>query len=431
MHKHTGRRTGTFSAALFWSVIAAAFIGPGTVTSAGKAGAQHGTALLWAVGLSILATLVLQEAAARLTIASGRNLGEHLRLRFLRQPIIPFLVWFGVAFGCAAYEAGNILGAVAGLQLVVPGNGQFYTTIIFLFALVLLYAQKPQKVARTLGMLVAIMGIAFIIVAVNTPVTLHQLIAGFKPSVSQSSTLLIIALVGTTIVPYNLFLGSRLGSGQSLTGMRRGLTIAVVFGGLITMSILIAGIRLSGTFTFEALGATLSNQLAPWAGYLFGVGLFAAGLTSAVTAPLAAAITAQSIFPEWKEGSLPYRLVWIIVLCTGFVLGITHVQPIPVILAAQAFNGMLLPVVVFMLFIVAFGQGPSKTRAWYTVVAWIILVTVSFLGMHSLITVGGRLSLWNADNHQSLLVAACISLLIGFLALRGVGTGTGSITHHS
>jgi len=66
------------SAALLWSAIAAAFIGPGTVTTAASAGAGYGAALLWAVAFSVIATFVLQEAAARITIATGQDLATIL-----------------------------------------------------------------------------------------------------------------------------------------------------------------------------------------------------------------------------------------------------------------------------------------------------------------------------------------------------------------
>ncbi|RLD51406.1 MAG: divalent metal cation transporter, partial [Bacteroidetes bacterium] len=61
---------------LFWSVVSAAFIGPGTVTTATKAGVYYNFQLLWALVFSTFATLLLQEASARLTIRSQMNLGE-------------------------------------------------------------------------------------------------------------------------------------------------------------------------------------------------------------------------------------------------------------------------------------------------------------------------------------------------------------------
>ncbi len=75
---------GRLGSILFWSVIAAAFIGPGTVTTAASAGARFGPRLLWALSFSTLACLLLQEASARLTVVSGRSLGEALADRYPR-----------------------------------------------------------------------------------------------------------------------------------------------------------------------------------------------------------------------------------------------------------------------------------------------------------------------------------------------------------
>ena len=60
-------------------LVAAAFIGPGTVTTASIAGANFGFALMWALLLSIIVTFVLQEMSSRLGIVSGLGLSEALR----------------------------------------------------------------------------------------------------------------------------------------------------------------------------------------------------------------------------------------------------------------------------------------------------------------------------------------------------------------
>ena len=113
---------------LFWSIIAAAFIGPGTVTTASKAGASLGMGLLWALLFSIVATIILQEAAARITIASGKNLGEILAIKYGAdgRSRIKVLLFLAVAFGCAAYQAGNMLGALGGVALFA--NCLLYTS---------------------------------------------------------------------------------------------------------------------------------------------------------------------------------------------------------------------------------------------------------------------------------------------------------------
>ncbi|MEO1384149.1 MAG: divalent metal cation transporter, partial [Bacteroidota bacterium] len=72
------------------AMIAAAFIGPGTVTTASLAGASQGYVLLWAVVFSVLATLILQEMAARLGVVGKMGLGEAIREK-IQHPILKWL----------------------------------------------------------------------------------------------------------------------------------------------------------------------------------------------------------------------------------------------------------------------------------------------------------------------------------------------------
>lgn len=101
--------------------VAAAFIGPGTVTTATMAGAGYGYTLIWAIAFSILATIVLQEMSARLGVITGMGVGDALRKKtqnkFLK--VVTFtLVVLAIVIGNAAYEAGNLTGAVLGFDNV-------------------------------------------------------------------------------------------------------------------------------------------------------------------------------------------------------------------------------------------------------------------------------------------------------------------------
>lgn len=344
---------------LFWSVISAAFIGPGTVTTAAKAGAEFGTSLIWALTFSTIATIFLQEAAARVAVASGKNLGEAIAQRFQRPATrwIRYFTGISVIFGCAAYQAGNILGAVSGTSLLFDWNPQITTLIIGTICGGVLWVGKPATISRFLGLVVAAMGLVFISVAFRAEVSPANVLTGsVVPAFPEGSGLLIIGLIGTTIVPYNLFLGSGIGKGQDMNSMRRGLITAVVIGGVISIAILISGTQMNGAFSFEALGEMLQKEIGNWASIFFGIGLFAAGFTSAVTAPLASAITAQSLFgggnPHWAPGSRNYRIVWIFVWATGMLFGLSGIKPIPAIILAQALNGLLLPFIAIFLLIV-------------------------------------------------------------------------------
>lgn len=340
---------------LFWSVIAAAFIGPGTVTTAASAGAGFRYSLLWALAFSTLACLLLQEACARLTVVSGRDLGEALRLQYsgLARLAVSASVLVAIVLGCAAYQAGNILGGVAGAELGSGLSTGLLTLASGVGAALLLYLGAPRAVARLLSILVAVMGLAFVVTAWRLGPAPADLLAGtLVPTIPGGSGLLILGLVGTTVVPYNLFLGSALARGQSLSELRFGLTIAVVLGGIVSMGIVVVGAEVRGPFGFEALAEVLGTRLGGWAPSLFAAGLFAAGFSSAVTAPLAAAVTARSLAPRgegWGDRSRRFRAVWLGVLAVGVGFGLAGVRPVPAILIAQAFNGVLLPLVAIFL----------------------------------------------------------------------------------
>lgn len=336
---------------LFWSVIAAAFIGPGTVTTAASAGAQHGYALLWALTFSTIATVVLQEASARVTVVSGQTLGEAIRLQFAGTrlgPLVLLLVLGAIVLGNAAYEAGNILGAVAGAELGIDLSRRALTVTIGATAGVVLWIGTPRAVAKLLSLTVAFMGLAFLATAIQLRPDLSEVVTrALVPSFPPGSGLLILGLIGTTVVPYNLFLGSGIAAGQELKELRFGITIAVVLGGIISMGILVVGSAVQGEFGYPAMEAALATRLGPGAGALFGWGLFAAGLSSAITAPLAAAVTARSLFAgggsAWDPRSWRYRSVWLGVLLVGVGFGVAEVRPIPAIILAQALNGIVLP----------------------------------------------------------------------------------------
>lgn len=380
---------------LFWSLVSAAFIGPGTVTVAASAGASFHLSLLWALFFSTIATIVLQEAAARITIASGKSLGEIISLKYPNESgdSIKTILFLSVAFGCAAYQAGNLLGAMAGISLLTDINPKIILPIIGLVCASILFLGNIKVIARTLGIVVALMGLLFIYVALQTDVPFYDVLEStLLPTFPENSLLLIISLIGTTIVPYNLFLASGISRGQSISEMRWGVSIAVLLGGLFSMAILIVGTQISGTFSFDNLANALAERSVKWTGTLFAFGLFAAGISSSITAPLAAAITAQSMYQksqgEWSPKSLYFRLVWAIVIGVGLLFSLLDIKPIPAIIMAQAINGILLPVIAIFLLLVVndirlFPDGYTNT-IFSNILMLIVVGTACFLGLYNI-----------------------------------------------
>jgi len=87
---------------------------------------------------------------------------------------------------------------------------------------------------------------------------------------------------------------------------------------------------------------------------VFVFGLFGAGFTSTITAALAGAMTVRSIHPAgqgWSDQSKQFRGLWAIIVLVGFVFGVSGVRPIPVIIAAQAANGLILPLITLAIWV--------------------------------------------------------------------------------
>ena len=386
-------------------LVAAAFIGPGTVTTATLAGAGYGTALLWAVLISVIATMVLQEMAARLGLVTRLGLGEAIRVRFT-IPIIRTgavaLVVLAIGFGNAAYQTGNLLGGSLGLSEMWGGSVRLWVLAMAGVAFLLLWRGSYRVLEVTMALMVGVMSLTFVATAAMVLPDWEILLSGlFTPTLPPGSILLVAALVGTTVVPYNLFLHASAVSEKwsdptDLHRVRGDLVMAIGLGGMVTMAVL-----LTSAGTIYTQGGAVTNaadmavQLEPLLGgsakMLFSIGLFAAGMTSAVTAPLAAAYAVGGCM-GWRRDlcSRKSRMVWGGVLGAGVLVAMTGVAPLKAILIAQAANGILLPVIACFLLVVV--NDPRWLRektnnAFANVLGVAVVLVAAGLGMRLLYSV--------------------------------------------
>ena len=347
------------------TLVAAAFIGPGTVATCTLAGANSGFDLLFALTFSILATLVLQEMTARLGLVTQSGLGEAIRENIPKafKWLFLSLVFLAIIVGNAAYQAGNLSGAALGMQVLFP-NFNYWQLVLGLIAMVLLYFSKFKSLEKVLITLVLLMSVCFLITAICVKPNLADLFAGFIPGrIEESHLLLALGLIGTTVVPYNLFLHAstikeKYKDPSQLATLRTESAVAILLGGLISMCIIITSAStIYGTDNEVANAVDLGRQLEPllgsWAKYVMGIGLFGAGISSSITAPLAAAYCARGIF-NWNadDKDIKFRGVWFFILILGIGFSSLSVKPIQIIQVAQIANGLLLPIVaIFLLYI--------------------------------------------------------------------------------
>ena len=385
-------------------LITAAFIGPGTVTTCSLAGAKFGYSLIYALLFATITTIILQEMSGRLGLASGFDLAQSLR-EFPENKIIKIiyilLTFSAITFGCAVYEAGNIIGGSLGLEMVTPVSKNYWVILISFLAGVFLSTGKYHWIEKFLITLVAIMGFSFLTTAIIVHPDFKNILKSFIPSFPSNSFYYILALIGTTVVPYNLFLHSAVvkekwKSIKELSNLRRDLILSISLGGIISISIIItSAVAFYARGISLEKGAQLAEQLEPLFGpvakILFGIGFFAAGMSSALTAPYAAAFASAGVF-NWKRGKKDFRfsLVWAGVILIGLFVSLLNFNPLAVIVFAQAANGLILPVASIFLLLVLNDRNKLRSYAnnlFQNILGIITVAIVSAIGIWHIIRI--------------------------------------------
>ncbi len=383
-------------------LVTAAFIGPGTVTTCSLAGANFGYALIFALVFAVITTIILQGMTGRLSLGSGLDLAQSLRghsqNRWIRILFI-ILTLSSITLGCAAYEAGNIIGGSLGMNLITPVSQKVWVVLISLVAMLILGAKKYRLVEKVLIFLVFIMSLSFITTLIIIKPDITAILIGFIPTFPKNSLFIVLALVGTTVVPYNLFLHSsavkeKWKTIEHLKDVNRDLLLAVCLGGFISISIVV-----TSAVAFHADGIPLESgiqmaqQLKPlfgnFANIMFGMGFFAAGMSSAITAPYAAAYASSGIL-NWKGGqnSKGFRAVWMGVLLAGMTVSLLNLKPLSVIVFAQVANGIILPIASVFLLVVLNNRrkmGKLANTLRQNIIGGIIILIVSVLGLWNIL----------------------------------------------
>ncbi|MGM0480368.1 MAG: Nramp family divalent metal transporter [Pseudomonadota bacterium] len=390
------------------ALVAAAFIGPGTVVTASLAGANFGYALLWALLFSVIACLILQEMALRIGVITQQGLGENIKSN-LPHPVARFfftgLIFAAILIGNSVYQGGNLSGASLGLSgllgelsLLQLGIVDAWPMLVGAVAFFVLWSGSARVIEKSLIGLVLLMSLAFIGTFALTGPDLSAVFKGLLvPALPTGATLTVVALIGTTVVPYNLFLhassaAKKWHSRTELKSAQLDSLISIPLGGLISMAILsTAATAFFGQQATINNAADLAGSLEPLFGvsaqYLMAVGLFAAGISSATTAPLASAYAVSGILGWSKQlNSRSFRAIWLFILIIGVVISSLGLKPVSVIWLAQVANGILLPIMVGFLWWLcnkpALGQ--YKNNRWQNLLAAVLMLTSLLLSGKSL-----------------------------------------------
>ena len=339
--------------------------------------------------------------AARLGIITQKGLGEAIREQFT-NPILKYgsmwLIMIAISVGCSAYIAGDLLGTSLGVSTLTGISPNVLGPIIGVIILILGLSGSYKLIERIMIVLIAIMSVTFITTMIVAKPDIGEVFQGaFIPTIPSGSIIMIIALIGTTVVPYNFFIHStmvqeRWNKPSDLKEARWDTIISISVGGLITAAILItAGAMIRGTEVDSI--ADLAVQLEPifgsWSKVFISIGLFAAGFSSAIASPLGAAITIGSVL-KWKGGMKDkrFKAVFVVVMVIGIFSSGLGFEPLDVLLFAQALNGILLPVITIMLLIIMNNKkrlGEYTNSVKVNIIGGLVALTCTGLGIYSIV----------------------------------------------
>jgi len=309
---------------LYWTMLAACTVGPGTVVTCARAGAEYDLSLIWALIFASILAYTLQEGTARLTIVSGKSLGQCLRVKYRHgakiydTAVVCWLVAVLVFFGNTLYECNNWAGGIDAI-LAVPGLENTNAIRIgscvayAAVALALLYWDKVDMLGMFLGIVMMCMVALFFVVVVVMGLDMKLLALGLVPNIPEKKSEdsaepadIILSLVGTTSLGFNLFLGGSMAKGKALESSQRGIAFSTISALEVSVLILIVGAGTyhddaSEPFSIKMLANLIRSLIGEVGVFIFAVGFIAAALSSMLAVPLGAALTADSLFSRCEE----------------------------------------------------------------------------------------------------------------------------------
>jgi manganese transport protein len=404
--------------ASFWRKMLA-FAGPGYLVAVGymdpgnwatdlAGGARYGFTLLSVIAISNFMAILLQALAARLGIASGRDLAQACRDHYSRP--VTLVLWILCEIAIAACDLAEVIGAAIALNLLFHVPLLLGVLLTAADVLVVLYLQHHgfrYVEALVVGLILAIAGSFAIEIWLSRP-DLAGVAAGFVPSpaILRDPNMLYIAIgiLGATVMPHNLYLHSSIVQTRKYLdtheGKREAIRFATIDSTVALMSALFinAAILIMAAATFHGAGhqdvADISDAYAllspllgsAMASALFAIALLCSGQNATLTGTLAGQIV--------MEGFVNLRLrPWLRRLITRLIAIIPAVIVVwlygergtgALLILSQVVLSLQLPFAVFPL--VAFTSDRTKmgefvNPAWLRWLSWTVAFIIAVLNV--------------------------------------------------
>jgi manganese transport protein len=392
-------------------LVAVGYMDPGNWATDLAGGARYGYTLLSVIMISNLMAILLQALAARLGIASGRDLAQACRDSYSRP--VTLVLWVLCEIAIAACDLAEVIGAAIALNLLFHLPllwGVILTSLDVLIVLFLQHRGFRYVEALVVGLIVLIAGSFGIELWLSRP-ELTAVAVGFIPRVQilQNPDMLYIAIgiLGATVMPHNLYLHSSIVQtrkyGDSFPDRKEAIRFASIDSALALMFALFinAAILIMAAAVFHGSGhqnvADINDAyelLSPLLGttaasILFAVALLCSGQNATLTGTLAGQIV--------MEGFINLRIrPWLRRLVTRLIAIIPAIVVVsiygergagPLLILSQVILSLQLPFAVFPLVMFTSDphkMGPFVNAAWVKVLAWSVAIIIGALNVYLL-----------------------------------------------
>ncbi|MBK4716170.1 MULTISPECIES: Nramp family divalent metal transporter [Tenebrionibacter/Tenebrionicola group] len=387
----TGRTARKLRLALMGPAFIAAigYIDPGNFATNIQAGASFGYQLLWVVVWANLMAMMIQTLSAKLGIATGRNLAEHIRDRFAR-PLV-WVWWIQAEIIAMATDLAEFIGAAIGFKLILGVSllqGAVLTGIAtFLILMLQRRGQKPLE--KVIGGLLLFVAAAYIVELVFSQPQIAALSVGMiVPSLpNREAVFLAAGVLGATIMPHVIYLHSSLtqnlhdgNAKERFCATKWDVSIAMAIAGFVNLAMMATAAAFhfsghTGVADLDEAYVTLKPLLGDAAAVIFGLSLVAAGLSSTVVGTLAGQVVMQGFvrfhIPLWVRRT--------VTMLPSFVVILMGLDPTRILVLSQVLLsfGIALALVPLLCFTGNRAlMGELVNGKWVSTLGWIIAALV-------------------------------------------------------
>ncbi|MTD28799.1 Nramp family divalent metal transporter [Erwinia sorbitola] len=327
-------------------IAAIGYIDPGNFATNIQAGASYGYTLLWVVVWANIMAMVIQLMSAKLGIATGKNLAEHIRDRFPRPAV--WFYWVQAEIIAMATDLAEFIGAAIGFKLVFGVSllqGAMLTGVAtFLILMLQSRGQKPLELV--IGGLLLFVAAAYVIELFFSQPKVVDLLQGMAvPSLPTADAVLLAAgVLGATIMPHVIYLHSSLTQkndgatrGERYSSTKLDVAVAMTIAGFVNLAMMAtaaAAFHFSGHRGIADLDLaylTLDPLLGKAAAMVFGLSLLAAGLSSTVVGTMAGQVVMQGFI----RFHIPLLVRRVVTMLPSFIVIMAGWEPTRILVMSQ------------------------------------------------------------------------------------------------